>query len=182
MPQPDPFSTSPVLLGGENRSGTTLLSVVLDSHLDLVAGPEIDFLEPPNLGPHILHATDLLAAGDPRVTGTTKSAIDPFWYDGVHFVVQCRRFGLDVNDLLELVSKVMLDLGSDIVSLADRCKLINEMGELRRTRSGARRWGLKTAAQDRPDRRLRPAMAARAFRAYRARRARRCCLASENRS
>ncbi|MDA9444406.1 modular protein [Bradyrhizobium sp. CCBAU 51745] len=143
MQQPNPFSTSPVLLGGENRSGTTLLSVVLDSHLDLLVGPEVDFLEPPNLGPHILHATDLLAAGDPRVAGATKNTVDPFWYDGVHFVVQCRRFGLDFNDVRELASKVMLELGNDIVSLADRCRLINEMGELRRTRSGARRWGLK---------------------------------------
>lgn len=64
MPKADLFSTSPVLLGGENRSGTTLLSVVLDSHADLVVGPEIDFLEPPDLGPHILGATDLLAAND----------------------------------------------------------------------------------------------------------------------
>ncbi|WP_375784717.1 sulfotransferase [Bradyrhizobium sp. Pha-3] len=143
MPQPDPFSTSPVLLGGENRSGTTLLSIVLDSHLDLVVGPEIDFLEPPNLGPHILRAIDLLAAGDSRVTGTTKNTIDPFWYDGVHFVVQCRRFGLDFDDTRELVSKVVVEAGNDIVSFADRCRLINEIGELRRARSEARRWGLK---------------------------------------
>ncbi|MGY4601288.1 hypothetical protein ACVWXL_009034 [Bradyrhizobium sp. GM22.5] len=85
MPEAAAFSTSPVLLGGDNRSGTTLLSVVLDSHRDLVVGPEIDFLEPPNLGPHVLDATDLLAANDPRVTGIVKSAIDPFWYDGAHF-------------------------------------------------------------------------------------------------
>ncbi|XSC42237.1 sulfotransferase [Bradyrhizobium sp. RDT10] len=73
MPEADPFPSSPVLLGGDNRSGTTLLSVVLDSHPDLVIGPEIDFLEPPNLGPHILRAIDLLDARDPKVTGTTKA-------------------------------------------------------------------------------------------------------------
>ncbi|MCC8955194.1 sulfotransferase [Bradyrhizobium sp. Pear77] len=143
MSQPDPFSTSPVLLGGDNRSGTTLLSIVLDSHLDLVAGPEIDFLEPPNLGPHILGAIDLLAVGDWRVTDTTKNTIDPFWYDGVHFVVQCRRFGLDFDDLRGLVRKIMVEVGNDIVSFIDRCRLVNEIGELRRARSGAQRWGLK---------------------------------------
>ncbi|MHC6156761.1 sulfotransferase family protein [Bradyrhizobium elkanii] len=143
MPLPNPFSTSPVLLGGENRSGTTLLSIVLDSHLDLVAGPEIDFLEPPDLGPHILRAIDLLAARDSRVVGMTKNSVDPFWYDGVHFVLQCRRFGLDFDDMRGLISKVIVEMGDDIVSFAARCRLINEMGELRRARSGARRWGLK---------------------------------------
>ncbi|MGY4363112.1 hypothetical protein ACVW0J_009605 [Bradyrhizobium sp. i1.7.7] len=143
MPEADPFPTSPVLLGGDNRSGTTLLSVVLDSHPDLVIGPEIDFLEPPNLGPHILRGIDLLDARDPKVTGTTKSTIDPFWYDGVHFAVQCRRFGLDFDDVRELVTKVMVEVANDIVSFADRCRLINEIGEFRRAHTGARRWGLK---------------------------------------
>ncbi|MET4349253.1 sulfotransferase [Bradyrhizobium sp. RT9a] len=143
MPEADPFPTSPVLLGGDNRSGTTLLSVVLDSHPDLVIGPEIDFVEPPNLGPHILRAIDLLDARDPKVTGTTKSTIDPFWYDGVHFAVQCRRFGLDFDDVRELVTKVMVEVANDIVSFADRCRLINEIGEFRRAHTGARRWGLK---------------------------------------
>ncbi|MGL3104755.1 sulfotransferase family protein [Bradyrhizobium sp. BR 1432] len=143
MSEADAFSTSPVLLGGENRSGTTLLSVVLDSHADLVVGPEIDFLEPLNLGSHILEATDLLEARDPRVTGKTKSLIDPFWYDGAHFVVQCQRFGLTLDDVRKLVTKVMAESESDIVSFADRCRLINEIGEFRRAQTGARRWGLK---------------------------------------
>ncbi|MCP3460836.1 sulfotransferase [Bradyrhizobium sp. CCGUVB23] len=143
MPKADLFSSSPVLLGGENRSGTTLLSVVLDSHADLVVGPEIDFLEPPNLGPHILGATDMLAASDSRVSGTTKSAIDAFWYDGAHFVVQCQRFGLNFDDVRKLVTKVMDETAGDIISFADRCRLINEIGEFRKVRTGARRWGLK---------------------------------------
>ncbi|MCK1675028.1 sulfotransferase [Bradyrhizobium sp. 150] len=143
MPEAAAFSTSPVLLGGDNRSGTTLLSVVLDSHRDLVVGPEIDFLEPPNLGPHVLDATDLLAANDPRVTGIVKSAIDPFWYDGAHFVVQCLWFGLNFDDVRRLVTNVMKELASDIVSFTDRCSLINEIGEFRRAQTGAKRWGLK---------------------------------------
>ncbi|TIQ17701.1 MAG: sulfotransferase [Mesorhizobium sp.] len=147
MPDPHPLSTSPVLLGGENRSGTTLLSVVLDSHPDLVVGPEITFLEPQNLGPHILHAADLLAARLHCITGITESAaqsfFNPFWYDGVHFVVQCLRFGLELDDLRELVTKVMGETSNDIRSFADRCRLINEIGEFRRARTGARRWGMK---------------------------------------
>ncbi|WP_229179437.1 MULTISPECIES: sulfotransferase, partial [Bradyrhizobium] len=43
----------------------------------------------------------------------------------------------------QLVNKVMAEVGNDIVSFAYRCRLINEIGELRGARSGARRWGLK---------------------------------------
>ncbi|WP_036051240.1 sulfotransferase [Bradyrhizobium sp. Tv2a-2] len=143
MPEVYSFSSSPVLLGGENRSGTTLLSVVLDSHSELVIGPEIDFLDPPNLGPRILRSIDLLAAHDTKVTGISKSTIDPFWFDGVHFVVQCRRFGLEFDDLRELVTKVMDEVKNDIISFADRCRLINEIGEFCKARAGASRWGLK---------------------------------------
>ncbi|WOH63655.1 sulfotransferase [Bradyrhizobium sp. BWA-3-5] len=145
MPEFDPFSTSPVLLGGENRSGTTLLSVVLDSHPDLVVGPEIDFLEPPDLGPHILRSVDMLAARPTAKSGIDSFwfDVDPFWYDGVHFVVQCRRSGLDFDAMRTLVAKVMAELSSDVVSFAERCKLINEIGEFRRACTGARPWGLK---------------------------------------
>jgi sulfotransferase family protein len=137
------FSSDPVLLGGENRSGTTLLSVVLDSHPDLVVGPEIDFPEPVNLGPHVLQICDLLEARHPRVIGRTKADIDPNWFDTVHFVRQCERFGLSLADVRQLVHKVMKQTGSDITSLPDRCRLINEIGEVRRVRTGATRWGLK---------------------------------------
>src|SRR5436309_3410290 len=61
-----PITSSPVFIGGENRSGTTLLCVILDSHPALVCGPELDFLDPENLGPHVLACCDLLAAADPR--------------------------------------------------------------------------------------------------------------------
>ncbi|KRR08758.1 aminotransferase class III-fold pyridoxal phosphate-dependent enzyme [Bradyrhizobium valentinum] len=110
---------------------------------DVLNATEKTYLEPPNLGPHILRAIDLLDERDPKVTGTTKSTIDPFWYDGVHFAVQCRRFGLDFDDVRELVTKVMVEVANDIVSFADRCRLINEIGEFRRAHTGARRWGLK---------------------------------------
>jgi hypothetical protein len=138
-----PLTSGPVLLGGENRSGTTLLSVLLDSHPDLVVGPEIDFPEPPDLGPHILKVCDLMDRGDPRVSGTSKETIDPEWFDGVHFVVQCERSGVRRDDLRLLVGELAADRGSDLSALADRCRLIDAIGELRRTHTGAGRWGLK---------------------------------------
>lgn len=74
------LTSDPVLLGGENRSGTTLFSVVLDSHPDLVVGPELDFVEPPDLGPHIVEACELLLASDKRVLGPGTDTADPFWF------------------------------------------------------------------------------------------------------
>ena len=138
-----PLSSDPVLLGGENRSGTTLLSVLLDSHPALVVGPEIDFPEPPDLGPHILEVCDLLDRADPRVTGTSKDTIDPRWFDGTHFVVQCERSGVERPDLRALVTGLMTELGTDLSELADRCRLIDAIGEFRRGQTGTDRWGLK---------------------------------------
>ncbi|MGW0711926.1 sulfotransferase family protein [Streptomyces sp. NPDC002643] len=138
-----PFASDPVLLGGENRSGTTLLSVVLDSHPDLVVGPEIDFTEPIDLGPHILDVCALMDRDDPRVSGRTKETIHPDWYDGMHFVVQCERFGLTRDDLRALVTARLADRGTDLSALADRCRLIDDIGRLRCVRAGAARWGLK---------------------------------------
>ncbi|MER8929046.1 sulfotransferase [Mesorhizobium sp. M0293] len=135
--------SNPVLLGGENRSGTTLLSVLLDSHPDLVVGPEIDFTEPINLGPHILAVCDLMDARDSRLAGRTKDTVDPEWYDGGHFVVQCERFGLDRDNVRSLVISLMAERGTDLSALEDRCLLINSIGEFRLEQTGARRWGLK---------------------------------------
>ncbi|AUX78763.1 sulfotransferase family protein [Sinorhizobium fredii] len=135
--------SNPVLLGGENRSGTTVLSIVLDSYPGLVVGPEIDFTDPVNLGPHILAACDMIDRRDPRLAGATKETVDPEWFDGAHFVVQCERFGLDRDDVRNLVIGLMAERGTDLSSLDDRCRLIDSIGELRREQTGAGRWGLK---------------------------------------
>lgn len=135
--------SNPVLLGGENRSGTTLLSVLLDSHPDLIVGPEIDFTEPVDLGPHILAVCDMIDRRDSRLAGATKDTVDPEWYDGAHFVVQCERFGLDRDDVRNLVTGLMAELGTDLSALEDRCRLIDAIGEFRREQTGAKRWGLK---------------------------------------
>ncbi|WP_018240249.1 sulfotransferase [Ensifer sp. BR816] len=143
VPSPLVLPSNPVLLGGENRSGTTLLSVVLDSHPGLVVGPEIDFTDPVNLGPHILAVCDMIDRRDPRLAGATKDTVDPEWFDGAHFVVQCERFGLDRDDVRKLVTGLMAERGTDLSALDDRCRLIDSIGEFRREQTGARRWGLK---------------------------------------
>lgn len=143
MPDTTPLMSNPVLLGGENRSGTTLFSVVLDSHPDLVVGPELDFLEPPNLGCHIIDACALLLAGDDRVLGPGTDTADPYWYHGAHFVKQCERYGVSPQRLQLLIKEVRSELGSDLCSFEDRCRLIDAIGEWRRAETGAQRWGIK---------------------------------------
>ncbi|MEM5300050.1 sulfotransferase [Burkholderia sp. JPY481] len=140
---PVTLPSNPVLLGGENRSGTTLLSVLLDSHCDLVVGPELDFTEPVDLGPHILAVCDMIDVRDSRLAGATKDTVDPDWYDGAHFVLQCERFGLERDDLRNLVVDLMTKRGTDLSALEDRCRLIDSIGEFRRKQMGARRWGMK---------------------------------------
>jgi hypothetical protein len=143
----DALASDPVLIGGDNRSGTTLTSVVLDSHPDLVVGPELDFVEPANLGPYVLESCDLLLAGDPRVQGPGVETADPDWYFGVQFVKQCHRFGVPFAELRELVAGVVADLGTDVADFDERCVVIDAVGEHRRRATGMRRWGIKIQRQ-----------------------------------
>ena len=142
-----PLASDPVLIGGDNRSGTTLTSVVLDSHPDLVVGPELDFVEPENLGPHIVAACDLLLAGDPRVQGRGVETADPAWAFGAQFVKQCHRFGVAYADVRDLVQGVVDRLGTDVVDFDERCHVLDAVGEFRRRQTGAARWGIKVQRQ-----------------------------------
>jgi Sulfotransferase family len=143
----DPLASDPVLIGGDNRSGTTLTSVVLDSHPDLVVGPELDFTEPENLGPYVVESADLLLAGDPRVQGEGVETADPHWYFGAQFVKQCHRFGVEWADVRRIVAEVVDELGSDVEAFDERCVVIDRIGEHRRRATGMRRWGIKIQRQ-----------------------------------
>jgi len=141
------LASDPVLIGGDNRSGTTLTSVVLDSHPDLVVGPELDFVEPVNLGPYIVESCDLLLAGDPRVQGPGVETADPDWYFGVQFAKQCHRFGVPFDELRGLVAGVVDELGTDVADFDERCLVIDAVGEHRRRATGMLRWGIKIQRQ-----------------------------------
>ncbi|HEX6076865.1 MAG TPA: sulfotransferase, partial [Micromonosporaceae bacterium] len=147
MTNPASLTSDPILIGGDNRSGTTLTSVVLDSHPDLVVGPELDFTEPRDLGPYIVESADLLLADDPRVQGPGVETADPDWYFGVQFVKQCHRFGVEYRDVRDVVQQVIKVLGTDVVEFDDRCHVLHRVGELRRRQTGMKRWGIKVQRQ-----------------------------------
>jgi hypothetical protein len=130
-----PFSSEPVFIGGDNRSGTTLVAIILDSHPELVVGPELDFRDPDNLGPELLRGIELLEAGDPQAA--------PEIAMGVQLIKQCHRFGVEFRELAQLVRSAMSICSSELVELDDRVVLIDAVGEHRRARAGASRFGFK---------------------------------------
>jgi hypothetical protein len=137
-----PFSSEPVFIGGDNRSGTTLVAIILDSHPELVVGPELDFRDPDNLGPELLRGIELLESGDPRVIGPGVQAA-PELAMPVQLVKQCHRFGVEFRELAQLVRSAMSICSSQLVELDDRVVLIDAVGEHRRARAGASRFGFK---------------------------------------
>ena len=136
------FSSKPIFIGGDGRSGTTLLSLILDSHSQLVVGPELHFSGPKNLGPYLLECCELLIAGDARAFGQGLKEAPEFKL-GVQFAKRCHRFGVEFVELRELVTAQLAQTGGDVRSFADRCVLIDEIGEHRREATGAQRWGIK---------------------------------------
>jgi hypothetical protein len=139
--------SAPIFIAGDYRSGTTLLSVILDSHADLVCGHSLNFLQPENLGPHVLLCCELLTRGDPRVQGQGLETPDARWQLGVQFVKECHRFGIDYSKLQALVSEQIAAHGGSIQTFEERCMLIESIGEYRRTCAGVVRWGVAIQRQ-----------------------------------
>lgn len=142
MSRTPPFTSDPVFIAGDNRSGTTLLAIMLDSHPEVILGPELDFREPEDLGPALLRCIELLERDDPRVRNPGVEAAPPFAFTA-QFAKQCHRFGVDTQSLAELVRSTMHTTGTDLIEFADRCALINAIGEARRRATHVQRWGLK---------------------------------------
>jgi chorismate mutase len=133
----------PVFLGGDDRSGTTLLSVVLDSHPALAMGPELDYELPPDLGPQLRECLRLAIADDPRVSGPGVQTADPAYAAGIQLARQVRRFGVDHPTLDALVRQTMCRTGSDLVTIAQRLDLVDAIGRTRAAAVGKPCWGIK---------------------------------------
>jgi hypothetical protein len=130
---------SPILIGGDGRSGTTLLSVILDSHPQLSIGSELHFngRQLPNLGPYIEECFD-------RQGEIGRKAIsDEYLKPGIQFINRCNRSGIPARALRETIAECRTTLGSDLSSFEDRCALVKRLGAYNARRKGASRWGFK---------------------------------------
>lgn len=132
----------PIFIGGDGRSGTTLLSLVLNAHPELSVGPELHFRGPKNLGPYLRECLGLLIADDPRAFGKELKK-NPQFKLGVQFAKRCHRFGIGFADLDAMVGEAMARTGSHLRSFRDRCALIDAIGRHRLRVDGTRRWGIK---------------------------------------
>lgn len=136
------LSGRPIFIGGDGRSGTTLLNVVLDSHPDLAVGPELHFAGPENLGPYILHCIDLIEKKDPRTIGKALGE-NPDIKPGVQCVRRIQRAGFEIDDLKRLIPDAMQRTKSDLESFPDRSVLVDLLGRLACERGKKSRWGFK---------------------------------------
>jgi hypothetical protein len=110
--------SAPFFLGGDGRSGTTLLSVMLDSHPEITCLPELHFNGGENLGDDVL-------------LGFQKS-----------FVARCIRAGIE-RDVLEREINALRNLGWQGDTFEERAELIDALGQIRCAQDGKPRWGMK---------------------------------------
>lgn len=137
------FEGNPIFIGGDGRSGTTLLSLVLNAHPDLAVGPELHFNGPDDLGPCVLECARLLAAGDERAFGKGLKA-HPELKKGVQFAKRCHRFGIGFEELADLIDEAQRRTGTRLARFEHRCVLIDLIGQRRCEATGKQSWGIKT--------------------------------------
>ncbi len=121
--------TGPIFIGSIGRTGSTLLSLMLDSHYRIKCGPELHFRGPTDLGGYILGG--MLHYGEKDVPPALKGA--------VQFVARCERLGIEPAEL----KKEIQDLNLVGISFFDRCRLINNLCKRAAQKAGKKRWGIK---------------------------------------
>lgn len=141
MSDPDP-----IFVGGDGRSGTTLVSLMLDSHPEVVLLPELHFNGPRDLGPSVLEVLGMMDAGDWRVT-TTGYQEHPEYKAPVQFVRRCERAGVSRSELGADIERAQETCASDLSTFRDRAILIELLGRRRARQEGKGRWGLKVMKQ-----------------------------------
>lgn len=133
------MSRDPILIAGDGRSGTTLVSVMLDCHPTLSVGAELHFRSPENLGSEIIETLNLKMAlssddwNDLRHNNKYKR--------NFHFITRVLRWGITESDLLAIIKKV--NNSSPLTSFRERAALVEMLGTQRAEKKGALKWGFK---------------------------------------
>tara|TARA_B100001996_G_C18576473_1_gene560525 strand:+ start:22 stop:927 length:906 start_codon:yes stop_codon:yes gene_type:complete len=132
----------PIFIGGDGRSGTTLLNVILDSHPGLSVAPEYHFNGGSDLGTTALEAVRIKQDGGLLESGV-RAVDTPEWKPSIQFVNRVMRAGLTLEEIAEAISSSMLETGTNLVDFEDRCKLIEKFGGILSKRHSKKRWGMK---------------------------------------
>ena len=109
---PTQTNSCPIFIGGEGRSGTTLLSLMLNSHSQIAHGPELHFRGPVNLGDYILSILDKKTKPDNDQWESYRHNDET--YAGFHFVNRCHRCGIDEHLLRNLINETMRKTNTNI--------------------------------------------------------------------
>ncbi|OEF96832.1 sulfotransferase family protein [Desulfuribacillus alkaliarsenatis] len=130
----------PIFIGGDGRSGTTLLSLILNSHKDIACGPELHFRGPKNLGSYILECLDKEKSSEKDIVELKKiKELNP----GMNFIIRCHRMGISSDKLKEAIINIKGKEKCNIETFEERCKLIDLLGEIIKKNKGVLYWGIK---------------------------------------
>lgn len=140
----DAVSEDPiVLVGGMSRSGTTLLTTVLDAHPDIACGAEL-------LPPRFSCLTEVLDQMDSGLdaTGGDFSAVGRYLrHQGDRelglFLTRCYRAGLTQEEVSKALSQVAQTVPGPVDSLGKSLKLAQTLMHLRAQRERAATYGFK---------------------------------------
>ncbi len=129
----------PIFIGGEGRSGTTLLALMLNSHPDIACGLELHFRDPVNLGTEIIDAIPLYETyGEAPLKGLPEAQ-----RRSVNFIRRCMRLGVSPSELVTLIETEQEKSGDELTAFEARCELVDKVGQLLKDKEGARIWGIK---------------------------------------
>ena len=132
----------PIFIGGDGRSGTTLLNVILDSHPTLSVAPEYHFNGGSDLGSTALEAVRIKKDGGLLESGI-RAVDTPEWKPAMQFVNRVVRAGLSLDEIHEAIQQAMEETGTNLVEFHDRCRLIEKFGMILVNRDSKKRWGMK---------------------------------------
>lgn len=132
-----------VLIAGMSRSGTTLLTTVMDSHPDIVCGAELlpSFNETVS---DVLHTIDnVMPTINHDFSQLGKYLREHGRKDVGLFFVRCHRAGLTANDVVTALSKLSDIQNIPIETLENRARIANALIQIRAFRENAAMYGFK---------------------------------------